>query len=174
MEMNKINDENKYGRNDEQVIGSIKAEERSDNPEKQVAVLKARIDGMNDEQLVRYMEQHHKSDVYLLIRDYVSQKRQSSILKDEGLAPRFKEIKKLAKQSWDHDHALATNLMVDKACTLVYSTLLKMIKVQQEDIDTLKDRLDALGNVKHECHCQPKNDVVVGDINDEGVVEQGK
>jgi hypothetical protein len=125
----------------------IKAEDRAD-AQQQEAILRNRVDNMTDEQLVRYMEQHHKSDVYLVIRDFVSSKRKSAIEKNKELAPRFKQIKTQANESWKHDHEMATNLVVDKACTLVYSTLLKMIKVQQEEIDEMKKAME-----NNRCHC---------------------
>jgi len=126
-----------------QVMGSV-----NPDPKAQQKILKDKIDNMDNVQLVRYMEQHHKSDVYVVLRDFVTDKRRSEIERDPMLKQRFKQVKKQANDSWKHDHAFCTNYGVDKACSIVYTTLLKMIRVQQDEITNLKEMIG-----KHHCEC---------------------
>lgn len=124
---------------DSKIVTSIKAEDRADAKSGK-ELLQEQINNMTDEQLILYMEGHHKSDVYIMIRDFIGDKRKNAISKHPELGPRFKMINKQSKESWDHDHTLAKNIDVDRACTHVYKILLGMIKQLNDRITILEEQ----------------------------------
>lgn len=78
------------------------------------------------------LDQTHASKVYEIIRDNITP-RHIRMIKEASDSTNcyyqtFQDIKLKAKQSWDHDHKVATMADVDRACTNLYGLVLRIIK----------------------------------------------
>lgn len=134
----------------ETMVG-VKAEDRADKLVDGKKVLQDKIDAMTNGELVDYLEGSHKSDVYIVLNHFLTAERKGKVKKQPLYRERFKEIERLAEESYKHDNRSATNLEVDKVATYLYQTFLKMLRVQQDEINSLTARLDKLdGGVKIE------------------------
>lgn len=78
------------------------------------------------------LDQTHASKVYEIIRDNITPKHIRMIKEASDSTncyyQTFQDIKLKAKQSWDHDHKMASMADVDRACTNLYTLVLRIIK----------------------------------------------
>ena len=89
-------------------------------------------DGKIDK-FLKALDQMAASKAYLVIRDEMTNQHIKAI-KESGKDnyQLFQDIKIRAKQSWDHDHKMAMMMDVDRACSNVYTLLLRIFKVHND------------------------------------------
>ena len=99
------------------------------------------------------------SNRYVAIRDLVGRTKDRMIrdqryLDEESKEEyqRYQQIKQEAEESYKHDNKAARMIDVDRACTQVYSILLRMISEQQKMIDKLQKAVNA---VERETEIEP-------------------
>lgn len=80
----------------------------------------------------------HASAVYLFIKNKLTQKH-IRIIKEASTETNpyyqlFQDIKLKAKKSWEHDHKTATMEDVDKACTNLYTLILRIWRAYNDGV----------------------------------------
>lgn len=127
------------------------------------------------------LDQIAASKAYLVIRDDMTNKHIKAI-KDSGKDnyQMFQDIKIRAKQSWDHDHKMAMMMDIDRACTNVYTLLLRIFKVHNDTyVEELSQIRAAINRIEEKVGLEPtvwddpkpKTDDGGNDNNDAGNVQ---
>lgn len=127
------------------------------------------------------LDQVSASKAYLIIRDNMTNKHIKAI-KDSGKDnyQKFQDIKLRAKESWDHDHKMAMMMDVNRACTNVYTLLLRIFKVHNDTyVEELSQIRTAINRIEEKVGLKPtvwedpkpKTDDDGGNNNDAGNVQ---
>lgn len=83
------------------------------------------------------------SKAYLVIRDNLQQKHIKAIRESSPDNYKlFQDIKIRAKQSWEYDHKSAIIEDINRACMNLYTIILKLMRVQNDDF------IDELNKIK--------------------------
>lgn len=93
----------------------------------------SKYEQLSPELITNMLENMHRSKGYLVIRDEISRKKLVEIQESEHYQ-RFQAIKQECKQSFEHDRKMASNADVDRACTAIYTLLVKMIGGQGDAV----------------------------------------
>lgn len=88
---------------------------------------------MDAELILKTLEPMHRTRVYLIIRDELTQNDIKKFNSPAEIKQQFQDLKLEAKKSWDHDHKTATMEDVDRACTVVYTTVLQLMRASHQD-----------------------------------------
>lgn len=83
------------------------------------------------EELVKALEDMHRSQGYLVIRDHITPKMNTAIRKNTELYKRFQAIKKECKDSWDYDHRTTMMFEVNRGLTNLYGIILNILAAHQ-------------------------------------------
>lgn len=104
---------------------------------------------MDAELILKTLEPMHRSRVYLIIRDEFTLDVVKKFSEPVELKQKFQDLKMEAKKSWDHDHKTATMEDVDRACTVVYTTLLQLLRASHEGTNDLLGKVcEAINNLE--------------------------
>ena len=110
---------------------------------------KRRIDGMiakiesgDIKGFLDDIDQMAASKAYLVIRDDIEQKH-IKMIRESGKDnyQLYQDIKSRSKQSWDYDHRVPVMLDINKACTNLYTLILRLIRAYNNDTN---DELNAI------------------------------
>jgi hypothetical protein len=104
------------------------------------------VRSMEPEKFIEYLKDKHRSDTYIVIRDIMTPAQRKGVNADLKLKKEFGVINMEAKQSWDHDHRQALMSDVDKACTSLYSMILKLMRANNDDIGAFAEKIQKAVN----------------------------
>lgn len=114
------------------------------------AVVRKRVDASSTiKELNDFLNVLEPDNRYIAIRDYVGRKKGDMIKSkryiddDDNKAEyqRYQDLKQEAEIRYKRDYSPAKLIDVDRACTNVYTILLRMIAEQQKQIDALNERV---------------------------------
>jgi hypothetical protein len=110
---------------------------------------------MDSHSIVKYLGTMHKSDCYVITRDCVLPDMVRRIREDPELYKEYQVLKQESKESWDHDHKMATMYDVDAAVTRAYQILLNVVKASRsEGIATLTKIQSAINKIEEKLGCE--------------------
>lgn len=92
-------------------------------------------------EIVDILDDMARSHGYLIIQNVLPIDKVNEIKKDPELYKLFQSIKAECKQSWTYDHKVSTMLDVNKACTNLYTVVLKLLNAMKNDSDTRFDEI---------------------------------
>ena len=124
---------------------------------------------MDAELILKTLEPMHRTRVYLIIRDELTQNDIKKFNSPVEIKQQFQDLKLEAKKSWDHDHKTATMEDVDRACTVVYTTVLQLMRASHQDSTDLFIKVcEAINRIEEKLDMEltdwsNNNDDVTGD-----------
>ena len=92
-------------------------------------------------EIVNILDDMARSHGYLIIQNVLPIDKVNEIKKDPELYKLFQSIKMECKQSWTYDRKVSTMLDVNKACTNLYTVVLKLLNAMKNDSDTRLDEI---------------------------------
>lgn len=119
------------------------------------------------EKLVAALEQMHRSRAYLIMRDHITQRMETTIRKAGGdLQKRFAALKRECKDSWEYDHKFAMMCEVNRGLTNLYGIILNILSAHQNVHQTELDAIHrAINNIEERLDIE-KTDWNGGEDND--------
>lgn len=115
-------------------------EEQEDKQFKVDPNLVKKIHGMGDSELYTYLTKSSNSDLLILVDYYLSEKQKHKL----NDLKKFAEIKVRYSVTMSHDRKPATMSDIDRACTLVYKMLLKMISQLNKEVTLTQEAINEI------------------------------
>ena len=110
--------------------------------------IKEMIESGNIEGAIHALDDMHASRAYLVIKDLRAHHIAKIKNSKQELYQLFQAIKIEAKESWDYDHKPATMSDVNKACTNVYTIMLRLMNVQNtqhnEEVNKIQSAINRI------------------------------
>jgi len=103
-------------------------------------------DVSNLQKIVNDLDSMARSAGYLIIRDLIRKDTIEEIRKDNDLYHVFQEIRSECVKSYNYDHGNAKIMDVNGACTVLYGTILKVLRASNNIAAQELDRVHAAIN----------------------------